>query len=71
MSEAELVKKATAAILAEIQRRRSASGITGGATPTSPVQRAEPAIKVQPTTVEDQIFNDMLVAGPKKLALNL
>jgi hypothetical protein len=71
MTEAELVDKVKAAIIAEIQKRKAASGLTGGGTPTSPTDRATPVVTQVPKTVEDQIFDDMMAAGPKKLAIDL
>jgi hypothetical protein len=70
-TEAELIEKAKAAILAEINKRRAASGITGGVPPTSPQARANPTVTEVPKTVEDQIFDEMLGSGPKKLEINL
>ncbi len=71
LTEAELIEKAKAAILAEIGRRKAASGITGGVPPTSPQVRATPTVTEVPKTAEDQIFDEMMGSGPNRLTLNL
>jgi len=71
MTEAELIEKAKVAILAELQRRKAATGITGGVTPINPVDRAQQIVTQQPKTQEDAIFDEMMGSGPKKLELNL
>jgi hypothetical protein len=71
INEAELIEKAKLAILSDIQKRRAASGISGGATPVSPAARAAPVVTQTPLTPEDELFKEIMDSGPKKLDLNL
>jgi hypothetical protein len=71
MTEAELVERVKSALLAEVNRRRAATGITGGGPPVNPSERTQAVVSVKPITPEEQIFADMMGSGPKKLDLNL
>jgi hypothetical protein len=71
MTNEELVEKAKAAIIAEIQKRKAASGITGGVPPQSPTERGTPVVTLTPKTPEDAIFEEMRDSGPKQLSLNI
>lgn len=70
IDESKLIEKVTAAIVAEINKRKAASGFTG-ATPVSPTDRAAPTVTQTPKTPEDEVFDEMMGSGPKKLSLNL
>jgi hypothetical protein len=59
------------AMKAELQKRKSASGIQGGSTPVSPSDRLHPEPNQKPMTPEDQILSEMMNSGPKKLAIDL
>lgn len=71
VNEAELTEKIKAAVIAEIQKRKAASGLTGGGSPTSPTERGAPVVIQQPKTREEEIFDEMQASGPKQLSLNL
>ena len=59
------------AIRAELQKRKSASGIQGGSAPVNPSDRLSPAPVVKPMTEEERILQEMMDSGPKTLSLNL
>jgi len=70
-NESELVEKVKTALMAEINRRKAASGLTGGGTPTSPANRSTNAVTQVPKSDEDALFDEMMASGPNRLAINL
>lgn len=56
-------------IIAELTQRRAASGLQGSSPATSPNDRVQPRVTVQPISDEDKIIQDMLNSGPQKLKL--
>lgn len=61
--------KARDDILAEIEARRRASGIQGAAPAVSPESRVQPRVMEKEASPEDQIIQEMLNSGPRKLTL--
>jgi len=64
----EAIKKVHESILEEARKRRAASGMLGG-TSTTVAQRVVEQPKEQPKSYEEQLFEDILASGPKKLEL--
>ena len=69
VDDAALVERVKAVLVEEIKKRRAASGIQGGSTPSTPATRTEPVVKTVPKTPEDEIFEEMLKSGPARLKL--
>ena len=71
LTNEELIEKAKTAILAELQKRKAASGITGGVSPVTPTDRTQQTITQKPKTQEEIIFDEMMGSGPKKLDISI
>jgi hypothetical protein len=71
LSEEEVVSKAVDRIKAEIAKRRSASGIPSTGQGITPNQRMTPQTRTVPKTADEEIFDEMLNAGPAKLSFDL
>lgn len=63
----EMERRILTNIVAEIQKRKRAAGITGaeGTPPVNPVDRATPAPQVPTKTYSDEVFDRMLATKPK------
>ncbi len=65
MKEAE--ERAVKNIMEAVRKRKSAAGMLPGSNATSVQQRVEQEPKTQQKTPEEQIFDDMLTSGPKRM----
>jgi hypothetical protein len=61
--------KARDDILAEIENRRRASGIQGSSSAVTPEVRVQPRVTEKELSPDEQIIQDMLNSGPKRLTL--
>jgi hypothetical protein len=64
-------QEALANITDQINKRKAASGIQGASSAVTPDTRVQPRVKEQALSPDEQIMQDMLNSGPKKLSLNL
>ncbi len=65
VDQEQLKAEIMAKLVAEIQKRKNASGITGAAAPVQPIDRAAPPVVAQPKTYAEEVFDRMLASGTK------